>query len=181
MPPRNASDVPQDVVRALSLGERESRDLVEAFTVDFAILLEAALPEIPQSAIRAMRDGASLAYTKRMRLAAELANQHLGDDSFDALCAHASDTARGWAAYIAGLGDRRLDARLEMIRPLADDHHFGVREWAWLGIRDAIASEPTEAVRLLEPWTDEPGGQLAQRRSEDPSRMGAFTLRPMVR
>ena len=115
MPPRKVSDVPASVVRVLSEGERESRDLVEAFCVDFAVLLEAALPGIPEASVAIVRDGASLAYTKRMRLAARVALEHAGDAAFDRLRAHPSDTARGWAAFIAGLTESPLADRLEPV------------------------------------------------------------------
>ena len=55
---------------------------------------------------------------------------------FNLLMRHPSDTVRGWAAYqIAILPDLSLAERLNLIKPLADDSHFGVREWAWLSLR----------------------------------------------
>jgi hypothetical protein len=42
---------------------------------------------------------------------------------------HASDAFRGWATFAIGL-DEPADRVLGRIKPLADDSHFGEREWA---------------------------------------------------
>ena len=46
-----------------------------------------------------------------------------------------------------------LEARLRLIRPLADDAHFGVREWVWMALRPGLAAELRRSVALLTPWT----------------------------
>jgi 3-methyladenine DNA glycosylase AlkC len=41
---------------------------------------------------------------------------------------------------------------LEKVRRFAADPHFGVREIAWLAVRDAVAADLEMALELLRPW-----------------------------
>lgn len=167
MPPRKVTDVPPEVVDALNRGERETRDLVEGFTIDFAALLGSAVPGISGDAIDRVRAGRDEPYTKRFRLVATVCLDELGPGAIERLRAHPSDTVRGWACYAAGLIDGLpIGDRLAMVRTLADDHHFGVREWAWLGVRGAIVAEPREAIRLLMPWAHGSSANLRRFASE---------------
>ena len=78
---------------------------------------------------------------------------------------------RGWACFLVGaLPDVSLQARLDRIRPLADDAHFGVREWAWLAVRPRLADDLQASVQALRPWT--------QDRSERVRRFASESLRP---
>ena len=84
-----------------------------------------------------------------MRIAGELLLEHVGLGGLDALIDHGSDTVRGWAAYVVGLAPGlSLAERLTLVRPLADDPHFGVREWAWMPLRPHIAADVTRAVKI---------------------------------
>jgi 3-methyladenine DNA glycosylase AlkC len=162
MPSRRGMDaVPPRVKAELSQGIRETRVLVECFTIDFAVLLRHAVPGVSADAVARMEHSKDLAFTRRMRLAAELAIETLAETERMTLARHPSDTVRGWACYMAGLLDGwSLERRVRAVRALADDSHFGVREWAWLGIRDAIVAEPIETVALLRPWTEEASENL---------------------
>ncbi|HMM73431.1 MAG TPA: DNA alkylation repair protein [Rhodocyclaceae bacterium] len=59
-----------------------------------------------------------------------------------------------------------LAARLDAIRPFADDHHFGVREWSWMAVRPHIAADLDSAIALLATWTAEPSERLRRFASE---------------
>jgi 3-methyladenine DNA glycosylase AlkC len=45
-----------------------------------------------------------------------------------------------------------LEGMLDRVRPFANDEHFGVREWAWLAVRPAIAQDIERSIALLLPW-----------------------------
>lgn len=55
-----------------------------------------------------------------------------------------------------GLDERLcLEDKLAGIRPFAADYHFGVREIAWMAVRETIAHELQEAISLLREWVQD--------------------------
>ena len=140
------ADVSADMLVALNTGREQTRTLPEMLAMDLAVLLEHVAPAIDPAPLRAV---AGEGITRRMETAGRL----IGADWRD-LIGHGSDTVRGWAAYaIAAEDGLSLRQRLELMAPLADDDHFGVREWAWLALRPHVVAEPLAAVELLVPWT----------------------------
>ncbi|MDH1520703.1 DNA alkylation repair protein [Achromobacter mucicolens] len=128
--------------------------LTECLAVDYARLMQAAVPEVGAQALAVMRADAMAGISKRMQRAALILLDTLGPQAIDRLQAHASDTVRGWACFMVGaLPGLPVRARLDMIRPFADDAHFGVREWAWLAVRPPLTAELETSVACLAPWT----------------------------
>jgi 3-methyladenine DNA glycosylase AlkC len=154
---------------ALLNGGRASTTLTEGLAIDFAQLLAAAVPAIGAIRLDRMRAQSAEGITRRMALAAQLlleANVDLAQ-----LQGHASDTVRGWACFtIAAQAQWTLSQQLVAMRPLADDGHFGVREWAWLALRPHLAASLDDAISLLAPWTADP--------SERVRRFACEALRP---
>jgi 3-methyladenine DNA glycosylase AlkC len=136
---------------AMEAGEAEARTLSEGLAIDFAKLLRAAFPGADAAALeRAKGEG----ITKRMELAGRLLLEAQGVGVVAEAGAHRSDTVRGWACYaLAALPGLGLLERLERVKVLAEDPHFGVREWAWLAMRPAIAAELSIALEELAGWT----------------------------
>lgn len=148
---KKIADIPPTLLAALNAGEAESATLIEGLAIDFRVLLTAVAPSIPAEDIALFP--VELGITKRMAAAGALLLQHGGAQSFEHWRQHKSDTVRGFAAYLlAAIPDMPLQERLEKIRPLADDPHFGVREWAWLALRPHIAADIHQAIALLTPW-----------------------------
>jgi len=154
------ADVPFGTLERLNCGELETATLAEGLAVDFAVLMRHAAPEVPAGEVAARlkpTDGV----TKRMAAAGRLLLEHFGLGGLRRFSSHPSDTVRGWSAYslaqAPGLG---LEERLRMVRPLADDHHFGVREWAWLALRPHVAADVRGAVGALEGWLGETSPNL---------------------
>ncbi|WP_249205439.1 DNA alkylation repair protein [Achromobacter sp. Marseille-Q0513] len=142
-------------------------NLTECLAVDFAALMAAAVPQAGADAAEALRAAAGQGISRRMALAGAMLLERLGPAGFESLREHASDTVRGWACFMAGaMPGLELEARLRLIRPLADDAHFGVREWVWMALRPGLAAELRRSVALLTPWTKEPSERLRRFASE---------------
>lgn len=142
------------VLARLNRGEEATATLSEALAVDFGVLLGVVAPELPAADRKTVADAREQGITQRMTLVASLLRERLGDDALAAWQHHPSDTVRGWVAF--GIGKHPalpLTAKLEALRPFADDDHFGVREWAWLAVRDHIAAEIQAAIAWLQAWT----------------------------
>jgi 3-methyladenine DNA glycosylase AlkC len=161
------ADVPPDVLAALERGELETATLAEGLAVDFARLLRATFPELDPAAHAEAEAAAALGVSRRMAALGGLLLDRLGQAGLARAGAHRSDTVRGWACFMVGARPRLdLAARLAAIRPLADDPHFGVREWAWMAVRPHLAAAPAEAIALLARWTAEPSERLRRFASE---------------
>ncbi|MFS4436710.1 DNA alkylation repair protein [Paracoccaceae bacterium GXU_MW_L88] len=156
------ADIPPERLAALNGGAPPS-NLTECLAVDFAVLMEGVLGLSPE-AVADMRDAASLGITKRMAIAADIAAAH-GVPVAD-LAAHPSDSLRGWACYAIAAEGGPLEAQLTRLRPLADDPHFGVREWAWLALRPALSAQIETAIALLTPWTADAAPNIRRFASE---------------
>jgi 3-methyladenine DNA glycosylase AlkC len=144
----------KDVLADLNSGSRESANLAEGLAVDFTLLMRSAHPHIsPETLVRLSAGKPSI--TERMRIAGEILLEDFGLN-VDEFLEHRSDTVRGWVSHVIGLAPGlTLEERLQRIRPLADDSHFGVREWAWMPLRSHISADVEKAIELLEPWVEE--------------------------
>jgi 3-methyladenine DNA glycosylase AlkC len=83
-----------------------------------------------------------------------------------ALATHPSDIARAWAAQWVMFSALSMDRKLDALWRFAADPHFGVREIAWMAIRDEVAGAVDEAVRLLSPWVAHPDANIRRFASE---------------
>lgn len=153
------ADIPPDGLRQLNAGTLESATLAEGLAVDFGKLLKAVAPELPADSRKRIRPKDGI--TTRMRTAGEILAGHYGLEGMTTFATHSSDTVRGWSAFmLTACPELTLAQRLKHIEPLADDPHFGVREWAWLALRDALAKDILGAIELLQPWTGEDSANL---------------------
>lgn len=134
-------------------GQIPSSNLTEILKVDFALLASSAFPDLPRNTVKKIGELSSLGILKRMASTAELLIEWNVSKVSDIAATHPSDTVRGWAAFIEANQATSLKAKISAVKPFADDPHFGVREWAWLAVRDAIAKDIEQAVAILVPWT----------------------------
>lgn len=153
---RRPSEVPKSIVAQLNRGERASANLAEGLSIDMGTLAGHTLPEKAAAAVKQAIKGEK-SYTKRMKLAGGAIHGELGlTEALKTTRGQTSSMVRSWGAYAVGAEDGiGLARRLELIREHADDPHFGVREWAWLALRDHIIDDLDRALTLLEPWVHE--------------------------
>ncbi|MEN4918045.1 DNA alkylation repair protein [Achromobacter spanius] len=163
---RGVKDIAPTRLAQLNAGE-PAATLTECLAVDFAALMRAAAPQVGAQGLALMQAQAGAGISRRMALAARILLDGPGPQALAAMRAHASDTVRGWACFMVGaLPGVSVAQRLDLIRPLADDPHFGVREWAWLAVRPHLAADLETAVKRLRPWTKEPSERLRRFASE---------------
>ena len=82
------------------------------------------------------------------------------------LATHPSDVARSWATQWIMFSGMPLPDKLRRVRRFAADPHFGVREMAWMAVRDEVAGAVDEAVGLLEPWAHDRDANIRRFASE---------------
>jgi 3-methyladenine DNA glycosylase AlkC len=176
---RRLSEVQPERLAALNAGLVESRNLAEGLALNFADLLRTVVAErIAED--EELAQLAALPITRRMEAAGSVLAR-LGDSAQE-LISHPSDSIRGAMAYALVRGTDDVESALIAVRPLADDTHFGVREWAWMAARPRIASGLTRALECLAPWASEASPSLRRFASEATRPRGVWCqqLRPLV-
>lgn len=145
------SDISLETLHQLNKGESETKTLVEALSVDFIELAKNATPQLHPIFRNIM--SVQFGITKKMRLSGKILADNLALDEIKRLMCHPSDTVRGWTVYaFSELKDLPLHTCFDTIRPLADDPHFGVREWAWLSFRSQLEENLIENIDYLKIW-----------------------------
>jgi 3-methyladenine DNA glycosylase AlkC len=162
-----SADISAGVLDALSRGAMQSATLTEGLAIDQARLARAVFPDLPREALQAVDAACELGILKRMAGIGAVLSDELGAAGIERCAAHRADTVRGWACFMIGAQPGLdLSARLSAIESLADDAHFGVREWAWLAVRPHLARELDAAIAHLTPWTAAPSERLRRFASE---------------
>lgn len=162
-----AADIPADVLQALSLGEIPSVTLVECLALDQVQLARQVFPDLSAPTLEAIDAACEQGILKRMNGIAAALLKEMGAAGIASCQGHSADTVRGWACFMIGVQTGlSLPERLSAIRSLADDGHFGVREWAWMAVRPHLAQDLEGAMAQLLPWTVESSEYLRRFASE---------------
>jgi len=161
---RKASDIPNEVLMLLNQGKIESVNLTEWQAVHHITLLKNVLPSIGleeklEFALTEIEKQKVETGMKAIRLIGSLLDTIVKDESATnkeniiKKCAHhVSDSVRCWAAFMNKNNDHTLEEKLLYINPFAADHHFGVREIAWMSIREDLSANIENSVDLLFEW-----------------------------
>ncbi len=174
---KTTSAVPAEVRWLLNSGTIETVNLCEWLIVDHRTLASHVFPSQGWSGLLAGLEfglselKAPTAIKRTFAIGTLLANHLRALSAFrkalKTLQAHRSDTVRGWACVLIGRREpATLAERLTWIRPFAADNNAGVREIAWMSVRDSIASQLGEAFPLLSEWVRDPNERIRRFASE---------------
>lgn len=179
---RKGSDIPHDVLILLSQGEIESVNLTEWLTVNHMTLLQHVLPSLGlddhldyvSSEVAKQKSESGM---KAIRLIGHLLDEVLQEENeekqvevIQACSRHISDSVRCWAAYMNKQRSSSLEEKLAYIQPFAADHHFGVREIAWMSVRESLSDQLDQSIEYLTEW--------AKSEDENIRRFSVESIRP---
>ena len=168
--------IPGEVLQALNAGRIPTVNLNEFLALDLPLLVRSVAADVgldPQAE--------RLADTFAMLPAFAPVKRHLHvaralydltesrpdrDAVAHALATHPSDVARNWAAQWIAFSSLPLADKLAAAWRFAADPHFGVREMAWMAVRDEIVGDVDGAVRLLQAWATHPDPNIRRFASE---------------
>ncbi len=147
----NVSGISTKRLNELNKGLSPTTKLAEWLAVDQATLLSAVAETYDLTALRQIaEDLPNVSVPKQI---AWIGQQIPCDGTSSALDGHVSDIVRCWACYARVAVCENLKDALHATQPFAIDPHFGVREIAWMAVRDRICADPILAVTSLVPWT----------------------------
>lgn len=169
--------VPAEVRTLLSLGQIESVNLSEWLVVDQLELAritfedlgwESRLPALEKTLTELRTPTAPKRIAAIGGLLAEFhSSRSAAIRGLKQLQRHRSDTVRAWACFMAGKHSQfTLAEKLQHLRPFADDDNMGVREMAWMAVRDHLAEELEQGLALLLPFVTDESDRLRRFASE---------------
>ncbi|MCY7436261.1 DNA alkylation repair protein [Bacillus pumilus] len=179
---RKGTDIPHDVLTLLNQGEIESVNLTEWLAVNHMTLIQHVLSSIGldhrlgevSSEIAKQKAESGM---KAIRLIGQLLDEVLYEENeekhaevLQVFAHHVSDSVRCWAAYMNKQSLSTLEEKLAYIQPFAADHHFGVREIAWMSVRESLSLQLDQSIEHLTEW--------AKSEDENIRRFSVESLRP---
>ncbi|WP_228469715.1 DNA alkylation repair protein [Paenibacillus sp. JNUCC31] len=166
---RKGADIPDHIRNLLQSGHIESVNLTEWLAVDHILLFQQIAHDLGMGAeTRKITEQLTQMNEQRiMKIIPTIASnwlnlmERMGDKErirhFRSLAEHRSDSVRCWAAFIIGSDSRlSLNDKLDRTRSFAADHHFGVREIAWMAVREPITAELSNALTFFMDWAIDP-------------------------
>jgi len=138
-------------IEQLSLAQAQTANLAEFLAIDFALLMHTLIGGA------AVIPAEKLGVLAKMQFFSHQLLEFGGVDYLLSLANHSSDTVRGLAVF--GLSEHHAAASagavLDMVRPFAADHHWAVREWAWMAVRPSLVQDLLTSIDLLAKWTSD--------------------------
>lgn len=183
---KRRDEIPKPVLKALHLGQTETKNLVEWLAVDrfklaqnlFADLgCQQALVPLKQAFEQQKKKPSPL--QQSVLVGKVLAEHGVTPKSkqWPNLANHPSDLLREWCCTTIGaIPQMTLKQRLKAIKPFAADEHFGVRELAWLPMRPHFIDQLEQTFQELVPWTKHRNIGIRRFASEATRPCGVWTM-----
>ncbi|MDR3063514.1 MAG: DNA alkylation repair protein [Methanobrevibacter sp.] len=182
---RNLEDVPPEIKELLNQGKISAVNLMESLSIENLKLFKNVFKEIAAEkyidpVIKTLDDlqpktnfKSSIVIGKT--LSSEIAKNN-DTKMLELLSNHGSDTVRSWATYIIGFNENlSISDKLRAIKPFADDEHFGVRETAWLSVRESIINNLEDSIAILSNWAEDKNSNIRRFASESTRPRGVWT------
>ncbi|MBL0923379.1 MAG: DNA alkylation repair protein [Sphingomonadaceae bacterium] len=136
-------------ITVVDQGIEETRNLSEILAISMKDLSAITFPLIDFSSVNF-----EAGVVRRMSSIGSVLRRDCPSGTLQRMASHRSDVVRGWVAFAIGEDESRVMAdRLASIRRFAADQHFGVREWAWLAVREMLREHILDAIPMLSSWT----------------------------
>ena len=159
---RSKATIPESILTEINRGKMETANLVEFLAVDFYKLIEAALTDFGQpnfvqifhQSFDHLEKKSVNTFQKSIGKSLLLIKTNHPDTKIISFFSrHPSDVVRRWPCYFIGLNDNlNIDEKLSKLERFAIDHHFGVREDAWLAVRNCVIDNLEASIFSLSPW-----------------------------
>lgn len=158
------SDIPNKRLNDLNAGVTETKNLTEWLAIDQKKLLLVVSEELKSEDLKNIaRKIPKVSVPKQIAwIGFEIKNYK----NLSYFQKHTSDVVRCWSCYAIASKTKTLKQSLKAIKPFAKDRHFGLREIAWMALREQICESPQEAVKLLLPWAKDKDENIRRFASE---------------
>lgn len=175
-----AQDVSGEIKELLNLGSIESVNLMEWLSVNHGVLIKNVLGDlnnnIVENCFKRFSDEKKLTTATAIKIIGEtILLEKNREEIFLLLSSHKSDSVRCWATYIIGLDEElTIEEKLSKIKPFAIDLHFGVREIAWMAVRNSIIEHLKPAISFLSTFSQDRNAYLRRFASESTRPKGVW-------
>ena len=179
---KKAGEIPIEVLTLLNNGCIETVNLTEWLAIDHSQLIKTTFPALAIDKnmineliiqINSQKKPSTMNTIKIVGtfLYEKFVNTKQYDILFEQLCSHLSDSLRCYACYFMALHTGiSLEEKLNRLKTLVNDNHFGVREIIWMALRPEMSNNLDFSISFLSYW--------AENKEENIRRFCTEALRP---